>query len=317
MNFLTKKTSELSESEKIGVVELFNEIFDKDRTVKFQMNNYTQNVLGYSYHTIVKDGDKIVAHLADIPCYYNVNGKKMLFSDAVDGFVRKEYRDAFILIEMFQTHRRFLRNSGINLQFGFPNEYAQKVYNKGRLFEKIGEMRTYVLPYRIGGLKSNLKIFNLLSKAFCWVWVNVAGLFANGKISHFGYEKDNESYNPTRYRRMDGKYKWIREGKHEFIYKIMEYEGIRSAFLIDVVGKSAKNFNYAVKYILRHEHNNFDLLLYPGNITSRMHGMIKLPKRLEPKQFNFSIKILNKQLTLPEVKDIRNWDVNLSSYDLI
>lgn len=317
MEFLTKKTSELTESEKTGIVELFNEVFEKDRSVEFQLNNYTQNVLGYSYHTFVKDGEKVIAHVADVPCYYRVNGERKLFSDAVDGFVRKEYRDAFILIEMFQTHRKFLKNNGVCLQFGFPNEYAQKVYNKGRLFEKIGEMRTYILPYRIGGVKPKLKAFNFFSKLFCRAWVSTTGLFASGERTGFKYEKDDSTYNPTRYKRMDGEYSWIKENGHEFIYKVIDYEGIRTAFLIDVVGKSSKDFNYAVRYILKHEHDNFDLLLYPGNIYSRMHGMIKLPKKLEPKQFNFSIKIFDKDLKQGDIKEIKNWDVNLSSYDLI
>lgn len=317
MDFQTKRTFELSSEEKLGIVKLFNEIFEKERSVEYQMNNYTQNVLGFSYHTFVKDGNMIVAHIADIPCYYRVNGEKRLFSDAVDGFVKKEYRDAFILMEMFQKHRQYLKDSGVCLQFGFPNEYAQKVYNKGKLFRKIGEMRTYLLPYRVGGVKSSLKVLNVFSKAFCWVWVYFSGLFASSQEKVFIYEKDDETYNPTRYKRMDADYSWIKENGFEFIYKVMEFEGIKTAFLIDVVGKSSKAFNYAVKYILKHEHNNFDMLLYPGNIYSCMHGMIKVPKKIEPKQFNFSIRIFDKSLKCEDIENIKNWDVNLSSYDLL
>lgn len=317
MEFLTKTTFELTELEKKGIVELFNEIFDKDRSVDYQMNNYTQNESGYSYHTIVKDGEEVIAHIADIPCYYRVNGEKKLFSDAVDGFVKKDYRDAFILIEMFQTHRKYLKSNNVCLQFGFPNEYAQKVYNKGKLFKKIGEMRTYILPYRVGGVKPALGFLNIFSKAFCWMWVYVLGLFSSNQKTVFKYEKNDETYNPTRYKRMNADYSWVKENGYEFIYKVMNYEGIRTAFLIDVVGKSAKAFNYAVKYILKHEHKNFDLLLYPGNIYSSMYGMIKLPKKIEPKQFNFSIRIFDKELKGDDIENIRNWDVNLSNYDLI
>lgn len=317
MEFLTKKTSELSDSEKEGIVGLFNDIFEKDRSVEYQINNYTQNVLGYSFHTFVKEDGKVIAHIADIPCYYKVNGEKKLFSDAVDGFVKKEFRDAFILIEMFQTHRKYLKNNGICVQFGFPNEYAQKVYNKGKLFQKIGEMRTYLLPYRIGGIKPGLSFFNPFSKMFCWMWVYMTGLFAGQKQTQFAYAKDDETYNLTRYKRMDGEYCWVKENGQEFIYKIINFEGIRTAFLIDVIGKSSKSFNYAVKYIIKHEHKNFDLLLYPGNIYSYMHGMIKMPKKFEPKQFNFSIKIFDKGMKDTEIENVKNWDVNLSNYDLI
>lgn len=317
MEFLTKKTNELTKEEQQGIVMLFNEIFEKDRTVEYQINNYIQNVLGYSFHTFVTDGMRVIAHVADVPCYYNVNSEKKLFSDAVDGFVKREYRDAFILIEMFQTHRKYLKENGVCLQFGFPNEYAQKVYNKGKLFKKIGEMRTYFLPYCIGGIKPALSFMNVFSKTFCWMWVYFAGLFASSKKTIFMYEKDDETYNPTRYKRMDAGYSWVKENGCEFMYKVMEYEGIRTVFLIDVVGKSSKAFNMAVKYILKHEHNNFDLLLYSGNIYSCMHGMIKIPKKIEPKQFNFSIKILDNNIKSENIENIKNWDVNLSSYDLL
>jgi uncharacterized protein YfeS len=48
-----------------------------------------------------------------------------------------------------------------------------------------------------------------------------------------------------------------------------------------------------------------------------MHGMIKIPKKIEPKQFNFSIKILDNNIKSENIENIKNWDVNLSSYDLL
>lgn len=317
MEYLTKKTNELTQDELDGILFLFNDIFEKERSLSIMLNQYNNNVLGYSFHTVVKDNDKVISHIADIPCYYNANGSKLLFSDAVDAFVLKGYRDATVLIEMLMVHRDYLKANGVKLELGFPNKYAMKVYKKGKLFTKIGEMRTYILPYRIGGIKSGLRLFNFLSIAFCLSWVVITSLLTSKKEYKYLYEKEDDSYNKTRYQRMDGQYCSINDDGIRFYYKIMDYEGIRTAFLIDVIGKSSYHFNRAVRYMLKNESNNFDLMLYVGNIYSCAHGLIKIPARIEPKEFNFAFKILDKSIKCDELMNYSNWDVNLSNYDLL
>lgn len=46
--------------------------------------------------------------------------------------------------------------------------------------------------------------------------------------------------------------------------------------------------------------------------------MVKIPLKYAPKNFNFVAQILDKKEVIQEdVLDIHNWDVNLSSYDLL
>ena len=116
---------------------------------------------------------------------------------------------------------------------------------------------------------------------------------------------------------MDGNYQSIKVGDLEFFYKVMPFKGIRAAFLIDVTGKSAVHFNKAVKYILKHDRKDFDVILYVGNLYFKNSGLIKVPQKFAPKQFNFIIKFFDKNYNNDMVKDINNWDVNLSNYDVI
>jgi len=148
---------------------------------------------------------------------------------------------------------------------------------------------------------------------FCRTWLEVASLFASSEVKPYRIEKDLESYNVTRYKRSDGKYSF----GDGFVYKIMEYEGIRTVFLIDVFEKSAKNFCRAVKYIIKHEGCNFDILLYPGHLRFAHSGMIKIPHKYEPKRFVLTGKLLDKSFEFEGFWDINNWDTNLSNYDLI
>ena len=312
-----KKTTELTEKELHQILEGFNEVFSLNRPFEVMMNQYTQNPLGYSYHNVVYDDDKVIGHTANVPSYYWVNGEKVEVVNGVDTFIKKEYRDGSIFLDHFSSIFQDLKNRGIKMQFGFPDAKVMKLYAKTRIVKKIGEMNTYILPYRIGGVKPVLKPFNFISKVFAWCFVYLTGLFASKKVTTFKIEKDTESYNATRYKRMDGNYQIVRDGDLEFFYKCMPFKGVRAAFLIDVTGKSAKHFNQAIKYILKHNRKEFDVILYVGNLYFKNSGLIKVPAKFAPKQFNFTIKYFDKNFNNAIVNDIRNWDVNLATYDVI
>ena len=183
--------------------------------------------------------------------------------------------------------------------------------------EDIGKLDIYCLPYRIGGIKGVLRPLNLVSKMFCRLWVMITSILATDNRSSFVIEKEDESYNKTRYKRGDSHYSIVKMDSFSFVYKIMTYENIRTAFLIDVIGKSSLNFNKAIRYLLTHEKNNFDLILYVGYLSFNGHGLIKVPHKFEPKHFNFTCKPLVEGIYKDLIHDIRNWDVNLSNYDLI
>lgn len=317
MHYIPKKTTELTESEKCELLSIFNEIFKKERKMDEFINQYVSNVLGYSFHIIVKNDDRIIGHAAYVPAYYFVNGERKIFVDGIDGFVIKEYRDGTTLLDMIHANRENLKNNGIALDFGFPNTLAMKVYTKGKLYTKVGEMDTYFLPYRIGGIKSGLKFLNFISSFFTLFSVAVSFLFSSKKIVKCKIKKDADSYNAKRYQSFDGQYSRVKLDDFEFMFKVKVHEGIRTLFLIDITEKSARNFNKALWYILKYYRKDFDLLLYVGNLPFKFHGMIRMPRRFAPKEFNFAIKVIDKSLDKEILFDIDNWDVNLSNFDLI
>ena len=312
-----KKTTELLDSDLEAILKGFNDTFSLDRPLNVMMNQYVQNPFGYSWHNVIYDDEKIVGHICAVPSYYWCNGEKVVFVDGVDAFILKEYRDGEIFLSQLQSYFGHMKKIGAKLMVGFPDAKVMKLYAKTKVYTKIGEMQTYILPYRIGGVKPALKPFNFLSKAFVWCYVYFTGLFASKMVTQFKIEKDAESYNATRYKRMDGDYNIVNDGDLEFFYKCMPFKGIRAAFLIDVTGKSANHFNQAVKYILKHNRNDFDVILYVGNLYFANSGLIKVPNKFAPKQFNFIIKFFDKSFNNDMVKDIRNWDVNLATYDVI
>ena len=121
-----------------------------------------------------------------------------------------------------------------------------------------------------------------------------------------------------RYSLPDGGYNIEHRKVGGFVYKIMDYNNVKTAFLIDVFEKSPKNFNTAVRHIIKNHTKEFDILLYVGHLPFKSHGLIKVPQRFSQKKFNFVGKILLKDEIDNDVFfNLNNWDVNLSNYDLL
>lgn len=318
MEVVFKRTNQLSQQELAQISSLFETVFNKPRSVELLLRQYVNNPLGYSFHSILIDNDQIRGLNSYVPVFYSVNGKKLLFANSIDSMVEKNYRDFFNFKDIVTTAYKNMQKEGVSFVYGYPNDNSFPVLTKSKLMKEIGKMHTYCLPVHVGGIKSTLKLLNPLSEFFCITWVTVSRLFTNGKACNFRIEKESESYNTTRYHRNDGNYNVVDLGNDiTAYYKIQIHDGIRSAFLIDVSEKSSRAFNRAVWHILKNHRKEFDILLYPGWLPFSNTGMIRIPRKFEPKNFNFAGKILNKEVIPNNIWDISNWDTNLSNYDLI
>lgn len=315
MQFVTKKTTELSLEEKQGLVDLFNDVFDRSRTIEEFDRQYLNNPEGFSYHTFAVEDNEIVASNSMVPSVYLYNGKQLHFVNSVDTMISEHYRGLENFYDMIKTSFGDAEKQGYDAVYGFPNDNSYELFTKLKFMRDVGKLDTYCMPYRIGGIRKGLKALNPLTMLFCRLWIGCSALFASSKVTSFYIEKDAKSFNETRYRRGDGNYTVI-EGL--FAYKVMEYDGVRTAFIIDVFEKSARSFIKAVKYLLNKECRNFDLILYIGHLRFSSHGLIKFPRKYEPKHFNFTAAVINKTtVDKKTLLDIDNWDINLSNYDVI
>jgi len=318
MEFFCKKTNELSPEELQQITELYNEVMKKNVNKEFMLNQYVNNPFGFSYHSIVTDAGKIVGLSSYVPAYFWYKDKKCIFVNGTDSAISKHYRDFFTFFKVVTNAHKYLKENEVVLHYGYPNDKSCPVLVKGKLAKYIGKMDTYCLPYRIGGIKHDLAFLNWATIFFCQTWLFFNTLLASKKEAKFLIHKDLDTFNERRYKRFDGKYGKVNKNGNEFYYKIKEHEGVRTAFLIDVNPKSPRNFVDAIKYIINHHNKEFDLILYPGKLPFAITGMIKLPRRFEPKNFNMTGNILNNALVDSEIiYDIKNWDTNLSNYDLI
>lgn len=317
ISFEVKKTSELTAEEKSQVISLFNEIFEKNRDEQEFDNQFLQNVKGESIHALMKADGVVVGHDAGIPCYYVINGKIVPAMCNVDTMIHPKHRGIENYYDLMTAAFNKYKEEGYEIVYGFPNDNAFPLVTGIKIMKMVGNLDTYCLPFRVGGVKKGLGFLNWASILFCQCWVNLSCLFASSKVYSFLIEKDTESYNATRYKRMDGNYSIVHLPNLDFVYKVEDYEGIRAAFLIDVTQKSAKNFCKAAKNIWKHEKKNCDVVMYVGVLPFKNTGFIKIPRKFEPKKFNFTAVQNSKTLSKQEFYDIKSWDVNLSNYDLI
>lgn len=320
MELKVKKTTELSIEEKQELLDCFLEVFGHERSLEEMQNQYLNTPLGYSVHALCYDEGKLIAAHNAFPVYYWIGDQKVKAYFGGDTMVKKGYRDGFVFLDVVRGLGKYMNNNGFVFSFGFPNDNSYPVFKKVKLAKDIGRLDTYILPYRIGGIKKKLRWLTPLSMAFCRVWLLFSGIGLKNDLFVPLIRKDDESYNPSRYKRLDGIYGHVKQDGLEFYYKVKEHEGVRTAFLIDVVGKSERTIYKAVLYLLKNEHKNFDLLMYVGHLPDdiRKTGMIKIPRKYEPKHFYMTGVLTDKNaVDAKDFYDVTNWDVNLSNYDVI
>jgi len=321
MEFVNKKTTELDETELHDIVTLFNTVFHRERTVEILLNQYTQNPFGTCYHTMMYDNKELIGHITGLPGYYNLNGRRMMAVNPIDLMIDERHRGLQGFMFLVKKAWSYYKEQGVQLIYNLPNNNSHPLFIKLKCTQNIGSLYTFVLPYRVGGIAKNLKCLNFLSIAFSWIWVTVTGWFASKKNLHFSVQRDYETFLEKRYKRSDGKYSFGDVYGTKFVYKIMNYEGKRTAFIIDIYEKSQKAFCGTINYLLKNESKNFDLILYVGYLPFANPGLIRVPHKLEPRSFNFCGTILNAEGLNERDKytfyNIDKWDINLADDDII
>ncbi len=319
MEFIVKRTTELTESQIGQICALFAEVFEgntKD-TATFR-EQYLNTVWGYSLHALMIDQGRIVGANMFIPVNYTMDDRQMTWLVSGDSMVKKQYRNFIDFIDLVELCYDTARNDyKVAFLFGFPNDNSHQVCIKGLGNKDIAQLHTYVLPYRVGGVKPQLRWLNPLSMFMSRILVLVSRLQLSNKPTVYLIDKDRTDFAETRLRWFGGEYQYGEASGCRFVYRIKLHEGVRTAFIIDMDHVSPRAVNDAVRHILRHNSHLIDLVMYVGLLPFRPMALIRLPRRFEPKSFWFVGKILDKNIDRDLVLNPNNWNVNLSCYDLI
>lgn len=316
MQVIIKKTNELTRNEVEQICDLFGHVFEKEMTLDNFDKKFSSNVFKTSYHSLlVNERNTIVGSYSSIPQQYNYFGNEVTFGLSVDTMIDEEYRGSpFTLKKLANKVYDAMKKDGISFVFGFPNENVYLVRKKILKWKDIGELNFYILPINIGAVKSTLAPINFLSRLFSSFINKVVDTKKTDSISFFITKKNNDQYIASRY---DESYKIIKFNEEAyFSYKVYDEEGVKTAYIVDVYPLSKSNLQTVVKTVYAYEKNNIDLILYVGNLNFSIGNLLKVPEKLQPKKVYMSGKILNDTIVDNRIFDLRNWNVNLSNYDV-
>lgn len=318
MEIIVKKTTELSDQEIAEIYILFEEVFGKRRDIHTFREEYSNTPMGYSYHSLlINETGKIVGFHSCMPFYYLKADTRFVAALGIDSMIHPQYRDFFNFKDMVQACQRRLADEGCKLRIGFPNDSSFPVLKKGLKHQEIGSLHTYILLRNIGAYKWKLRHLNVFSRFFSECMILASYLSRSQKVRKFIYQKERASFDSVRYKWFGGAYQHVSDEKKEFRYRVMEYEGCRVAFLLDVNPMSRTFFEQAVRYIYRKEIRNIDMIMYVGSLDFIPVSLIRIPHKYEPKHFHFTCYSMSKDYFDKSLLDLKNWDVNLSNYDLL
>lgn len=322
MQIVCKKTTELTQIEKEQICKCFEDVFEKHSRTLDEFNNVFLNTsTGYSLHTMLKSDDDIVVGLYTVvPFDYIYKGENQLFCIGVDFMIRKDYRNDFKnVMSICKESMKYAKNNGITCIFAFPNDLSYQLNTRILRMKDVGKLYTYILPYKVGDAKPSMKVLNLCSMLFSQLMLGCSILDSRKDVSNPVVHRNREMFDKTRY-------KWFKPEEYRFYndsamsctWKCADFEGVKAAFLMDVFPMNARNFNKATREMFKAEKDHVGLFIYVGHLPFTPASMIKIPLKYAPKNFNFVAQVLDKtKVDADMIFNMDNWDVNLSSYDLL
>lgn len=320
LSIQTFLTDEITDSVWNSYLKNFNSVFKKSFDLKYFKNKYDSHFKN-SYHSfLINNNDDVVAATSVIPMKYTIGNNTIIIGLIVDLFVMKEFRkDPLVILKLYVELRKVIKNK-ISLVVAVPNINSVGYFLNILKFKKIGNLKYWILPLNIGNIKfKRNKILNKFSQFFSNINIFINIIFSRFlKFSNVNFQISLDLNDEFLKKRFLGSYKNYNRNNYRFYYRIVNEDGVKTAYLIYFAYNNKSNFKSllkAVNYIKKNE--SIDLILYVGSLDFYQTLMIKVPKVLEPK--NLPLIYENILLNSSELKMINNfklWNFGLLNYDV-
>lgn len=321
MNISVLKTNEISEYQWKEIVRGFNLSFNQTRTVEQLKQYYRSTCLDYSYHALAITGEgKIVGSNVITPMVYR-NAFKFGYSGGT--YIIPGFRnDITLLNKMLISLEEACRLDGLSVFLAVPNKNSITYFTRIAKYTLVENLPYYVVPVRISKVlnKNAMSVFNVLTIPIFFFSIAVnyfLGLF-------FGQPKEPRKYelvyNDNFYlnRLPQSKYSLFKKKNFECYYRVMEENGINTAYLMDyrINGvRSLKALSKAAFEILKHSHP--DIIINIGNFGFRQFIFLKVPSGKEPQPLPFVYKIIDPSYNhlKDSLSNPKSWEFGLINFD--
>jgi len=319
INFCFKKTKDLNVEEREQVNELYNETFkifiEKKRSIDEFLFKYESNLLGFSYHGMIKNNNRVIGSYNVIPSEFSYFKEKKYFGQSVDTAIDKKFKgNIFNLRKLSQGVYEMMIKDNINFVYGLPNRSFYKVKKKILNWNDIGVLNYYIYPVSFKNFLWKLKMLDP-AILFCFRLYNLIK-FKYKKKNNFNIEKiGGNNFINLRY---DATYSIIKEEKYKVVYKTVnkeKYNKAKFVYIIDIFPFSTNFLEEAIKKISLKE-KEIDLIIYLDVAELKINNMVKVPNFFFKVKPNVSGKILSKEIISENIFNKYNWQVNLSSFDV-
>lgn len=317
VQFVCKRTNELSENEIKQIIDLYNRVFSKTRNTEEFKSVYFNTEKGYSYHALGVVDNCVIAHNAFIPLSFTCYDHPLCLVISVDAMVDASYRGRGIYVSLLKLCEEAASADGCEFRIGFPNDNSYPIQMKKLHYREIGKLDIFCLPIKVGAIMKTFLWLNPFSAIIASIIMRFSSIRkTNGEIYNYAITKYRPDFDVYRYKWYGGNYKIIKKYDFKFVYTRSVYKNIEAAFLIDVYPLSISNFDTACRYIYGAE-KRVPLIIYVGKLPFKPKTMFKVPSCLEPKKFHVVGKPLNVEYDSEIMFNIDNWELNLSVIDLV
>ena len=316
LQYIAKKTNELTKAEQGRICRLFEQIFKKEFSSEEFQRKYKAPIGGSSYHGLALSEDgEIVGCTATIPFMYNYFAQEKMFGLVVDSMIDPAYRKSiFALKKMFDQSAELMKSDGVSFVFAVPNDNAYQYWLKVGGWKDIGNLDYFVLPLRIGAVLNRPEIWNFLSFTFAQL-INLLPVWDNGMSKEsFPITKSiNKSFLEYRY---GTGYEFLRLDEDSFAYyRVYDEQGVQTAFIIDVFPLTKRNVEKTVKAIHTKEKSRIDIIVYIGNLRFKPKNLLATPARFAPRILRLCGRKIDDTLD-NRVFEIGSWRYNLADLDV-
>ncbi|MEI7675416.1 MAG: hypothetical protein WCJ03_01435 [Bacteroidales bacterium] len=316
-------SNELIDKEWIEITDGFNQCFDTQKQPADMKNYYSSSILGYCFHAICRNlSNEIIAHSSIFPYKYCVIDKEYLFGLSGGSYVLKEFRkEAFLYVDLIEALKERSLKEGVVVTYGVPNENSFELTTDflGSTFLKY--LHFYLLPISFSSLNPRIKIA-FLDKvssilATCWIGINAINSTIVDSI---------EPVKPVQLLRTEevknlrfgDKYKNVKQSEYRGVYRIVEEQGVKTAYVMDFRKNERRSYRalvFLVRYILNTE--KVDAILFVGQLSFFQMLLIKVPQRFVPQRLPITYDILDKSSNefVRMVSNPDNWDFSLMNFD--